>query len=78
MKCKEKTGILQANNLFPDTTTNHLDFSISTHLNRKIAENCLTKITTDSIPSRIEEAHKSNTLAQLSIYNNGFASIYAC
>ncbi len=75
MKCKEKTGILQANNLFPDTTTNHLDFSISTHLNRKIAENCLTKITTDSIPSRIEEAHKSNTLAQLSIYNNGFASI---
>lgn len=74
MKCKEKTGILQANNLFPDTTTNHLDFSISTHLNRKIAENCLTKITTDSIPSRIEEAHKSNTLAQLSIYNNGFAS----
>ena len=74
MKCKEKTGILQANNLFPDTTTNHLDFSISTHLNLKIAENCLTKITTDSIPSRIEEAHKSNTLAQLSIYNNGFAS----
>jgi beta-glucosidase-like glycosyl hydrolase len=74
MKCKEKTGILQANNLFPDTTTNHLDFSISTHLNRKIAENCLTKITTDSIPSRIEKAHKSNTLAQLSIYNNGFAS----
>ncbi len=74
MKCKEKTGILQANNLLPDTTTNHLDFSISTHLNRKIAENCLTKITTDSIPSRIEEAHKSNTLAQLSIYNNGFAS----
>lgn len=74
MKCKEKTGILQANNLFPDTTTNQLDFSISTHLNRKIAENCLTKITTDSIPSRIEKAHKSNTLAQLSIYNNGFAS----
>jgi beta-glucosidase-like glycosyl hydrolase len=74
MKCKEKTGILQANNLFPDTATDHLDFSISTHLNRKIAENCLTKITTDSMLSRIEEAHKSNTLAQLSIYNNGFAS----
>lgn len=73
MKCKEKVGILSDHNILPDTTSS-LDFSISAHLNRKIAENCLTKITTDSKPSRIEEASKSNSLAQLSIYNTSFAN----
>jgi hypothetical protein len=43
-------------------------------LNRKIAESCLTKVKSDSIPFRIQEAKQNKTLAQLSIYNDGFAS----
>ena len=74
MKCKETVGILNGNNLFPDTNSNSIDFSISSALNSKIAENCLTQIITDSIPYRIQEASTTNSLAQLSIYNDGFAT----
>jgi beta-glucosidase-like glycosyl hydrolase len=73
MKCKEKVGILNDQNIFPDTTINNLDFSISADLNRIIAESCLTKVQSDSIPFRIQEASRNNSLAQLSVYNDGFA-----
>ena len=43
-------------------------------MNRKIAESCLTKVKSDSIPFRIQEAKQNKTLAQLSIYNDGFAT----
>ncbi len=74
MKCKEKVGILNGNNLSPDTNSNSIDFSISSNLNLKIAENCLTKVITDTNPARIQEANQNNSLAQLSIYNDGFAT----
>lgn len=74
MKCKEKVGIINGKNIFPDTSNNSIDFSISADLNREIAKNCLTKITTDSNPNRIQEANQSNSLAQLAIYNDSFAT----
>lgn len=73
-KCKEKVGILNENNKFPDTINTHLDFSISASLNQKIAKNCLTKVIIDSNPSRIKEATQNNSIAQLSVYNDGFAT----
>lgn len=73
-KCKEKVGILNHTNILPDLNTTSVDFSISTNLNRKIAENCLTQVLSDTHPSRIQEANQTNSLAQLSIYNDGFAT----
>ena len=73
-KCKEKVGILNHTNTLPDLNTTSVDFSISTNLNRKIAENCLTQVLSDTHPSRIQEANQTNSLAQLSIYNDGFAT----
>jgi hypothetical protein len=73
-KYKEKVGILSDNNQFPDETNASLNFTISTELNRKIAESCLTKVKSDSIPFRIQQADKNNSVAQLSIYKDSFAT----
>jgi beta-glucosidase-like glycosyl hydrolase len=73
MKCKEKVGILN-DNIIPDLSSNRLDFSISANLNRKIAESSLTKVQSDTIPFIIQQANQNKSVAQLSIYNDGFAS----
>lgn len=75
MKCKEKVGILNGNTIFPNTSENSFDFSITTHLNRKIAENCLTKIVMDTDPTRIQKATATDSFAQMSIYNDGFSAL---
>ena len=73
-KYKEKAGILNDNNQFPDETNATLDFTISTNLNRKIAKNCLTKLKSDTISFRIQQAVQNKSVAQLSIYNDSFAT----
>ena len=73
MQCKEKVGLFNRTNPVTPISHNTIDFANSTNLNRKIAENCLTKVKSDSIPFRIQEAKQNKTLAQLSIYNDGFA-----
>ncbi len=73
MKCKEKVGILNGN-IIPDLSSNSLNFSISANLNRKIAESCLTKVKSDSIPFRIQQAEINNSVAQLSVYKDSFAT----
>ena len=73
MQCKEKVGLFNSTNPVTPISNNTIDFSNSANLNRKIAESCLTKVKSDSIPFRIQEAKQNKTLAQLSIYNDGFA-----
>ena len=74
MQCKEKVGLFNSTNPVTPIRHNTIDFTNSTNLNRKIAENCLTKVKSDNIPFRIQEAKQNKTLAQLSIYNDGFAT----
>ena len=73
IQCKEKVGLFNSTNPVTPISNNTIDFSNSANLNRKIAESCLTKVKSDSIPFRIQEAKQNKTLAQLSIYNDGFA-----
>lgn len=73
IQCKEKVGLFNSTNPATPISDNTINFANSANLNRKIAESCLTKVKSDSIPFRIQEAKQNKTLAQLSIYNDGFA-----
>ena len=73
-KCKEQVGIINQNDQLPNQNTIELDFSICDNLNRKIAAHCLTKVKDDTFTGRIHEANQNESLAQLSIYNDGFAN----
>lgn len=74
LKYKEKVGLLEGKSIFPNTTSVDFDFSISEQLNRKIAENCLTKVKSDISFNSIQQAVQNKNFAQLSIYNDGFAN----
>jgi hypothetical protein len=67
-KCKEKAGIVSGRNIFPKVSNTSFDFSKSDDLNRKIAQNCITKVKKDATQSRVLDTAKDKTLAQLSIY----------
>lgn len=71
---KQKAGLFENATIYPDTSQSKIDFSISENLNRKIAEQVLTKVKTDTNTNRIQEAVSNSSLAQLSIYKDGFAS----
>jgi beta-glucosidase-like glycosyl hydrolase len=72
LKYKNKVGLFETSTIFPDTQSK-IDFSISDTLNRKIALFCLTKLKQDTVANRIDNAFQTNSFAQLSIYNDGFA-----
>jgi beta-glucosidase-like glycosyl hydrolase len=66
MKCKQKAGILNGNT----APQGNFDFETTSILNRKIAENCITKITDNNNSTLVFEAQKKNTLAKISIYKD--------
>ena len=71
---KQKAGLFENGSIYPDTSQSKIDFSISENLNRRIAEQILTKVKTDTNTKRIQEAIANNSLAQVSIYKDGFAT----
>ena len=73
-KCKEKVGLLNGNHQFPNNTNTSIDFSGCNHLNQKIAAHCLTKVKSDNTASRIQQAIQNKSFAQVSIYNDSFAT----
>jgi beta-N-acetylhexosaminidase len=66
LKCKNKVGILSGNT----NPIGKFDFKKTNELNRKIAENCITKIRGNNLNSIILDAKKSNKHAKLSIYKS--------
>ena len=66
MKCKQKVGILSGDNL-PEGEFN---FKLTSDINKKIAQNCITKIKDHNSSISIFDAKNRNQLAKLSIYKN--------
>jgi beta-N-acetylhexosaminidase len=64
-KCKQKAGILDKN-----SPIGNLDFETASILNKKIAQNCLTKIKDNRSSEAVFEAKTRNSLAKISIYKN--------
>ncbi len=66
LKLKQKAGII-AGNTQPE---GHFDFEKVSLLNRKIADNCLTKIKDNLSSAALFEAKNQNKLAKISLYKN--------
>jgi hypothetical protein len=66
MKCKKKAGVFDKE----EESTTELDFATASLLNRKIAQNCITKIKDNENTKIVIDASKRGTLAKLSIYKN--------
>lgn len=66
MKCKQKAGIFEGN-IAPQGS---LDFELARILNRKIADNCITKIKDNLNSVNVFEAKNDEKLAKVSLYKN--------
>jgi beta-glucosidase-like glycosyl hydrolase len=66
MKCKQKAGVFDKKK----EAISKLNFSTASILNRKIAQNCITKIKDTEPEDLIFDAAKRGKLAKLSIYQN--------
>ena len=66
MKCKNKVGIISGNT-YPE---GGFDLKKTAHLNREIAENCISSIKGHDVNSIIFEAKNNNKLAKLSVYKS--------
>jgi beta-glucosidase-like glycosyl hydrolase len=66
IKCKQKAGLFNQK----EESTTELDFATASILNRKIAQNCITKIKDNKNTAIVADAAKRGTLAKLSIYKN--------
>jgi len=66
LKCKQKAGILDGN-IAPQ---GNFDFEITSILNRKIADNCITKVKDNHNSLTVFEAKNKNRLAKVSVYKN--------
>ncbi len=66
LKCKNKVGIISGST----NPIGSFDFNKTEELNRKIAENCLTKIKGNTLNSIVFDAKNLNKLAKLSIYKS--------
>jgi beta-N-acetylhexosaminidase len=64
IKCKQKAGILD----YKTPVSISLDFEKASQLNRKIAENCLTKIKGNNNTEAVFEAKTKHKLAKLSLF----------
>jgi beta-glucosidase-like glycosyl hydrolase len=67
MKCKKKAGVFDKEE---EESTTELDFATAALLNRKIAQNCITKIKDNENTKIVIDASKRGTLAKLSIYKS--------
>lgn len=66
IKCKQKAGLFNQK----EESTTELDFATASILNRKIAQNCITKIKDNKNTAIVADAAKRGTLTKLSIYKN--------
>ena len=66
LKCKHKSGILNGNT----SPQGNMDFESASILNRKIANNCITKIKDKLNSLSVFEAKNNHKLAKLSLYKN--------
>ena len=66
MKCKQKVGIIKRTTALEG----NFDFGKTSILNRKIADNCITKIKGSACTQIVFDAKKFNKLAKISIYKN--------
>lgn len=66
LKCKQKAGILDSN----QTISGSFNFKITSDLNKKIAEGCITKIKDNNNTQVVFDAKSRNSLAKISIYKS--------
>jgi len=66
IKCKQKAGILDDNY----TATGNFNFETTTDLNRRIAQNCITKIKDTNNAVTVFDAKNRDNLAKISLYKN--------
>lgn len=66
MKCKQKAGIVEGNT----APEGNIDFDSATILNKKIAENCITKIKDTMNSVHLYEAKNDYKLAKVSLYKS--------
>ena len=69
-KCKKKVGILDGNQVLPDVENTPFDFEITSKLNYKIAQNCITKIKDNHNTVTVFDAKNREDFAKLSIYKS--------
>jgi beta-N-acetylhexosaminidase len=69
-KCKQKAGIVDGKLTLPNLSGSDFDFKITSILNRKIAQNCITKIKDNNNTETVFDAIKRNSLAKISLYKN--------
>lgn len=69
-KCKQKAGIVDGKLRLPNLSKSDFDFEATLVLNRKIAQNCITKIKDSNNTTTVFEAKNRKQLAKLSLYKN--------
>ncbi|MFV5697733.1 glycoside hydrolase family 3 protein [Flavobacterium sp. ZT3R17] len=69
-KCKQKVGIIDGKLPLPNLTESNFDYETTSVLNRKIAQNSITKIKDDNNTITIFDAKNREDLAKLSFYKN--------
>ena len=69
-KCKQKAGIVDKNLSLPEVLNTTFDFDITSKLNFKIAQNCITKIKDNHNTLTVFDAKNREDLAKLSIYKS--------
>ncbi|MBP6180616.1 glycoside hydrolase family 3 N-terminal domain-containing protein [Flavobacterium sp.] len=69
-KCKQKAGIVEGKLLLPNLSESNFDFETTAVLNRKIAQNCITKIKDNHNTVTVFDAKNREDLAKLSFYKN--------
>ncbi|WP_035671436.1 glycoside hydrolase family 3 protein [Flavobacterium sp. 83] len=75
-KCKQKVGIVDAEPLLPNLSKSNFDFETTSVLNRKIAQNCITKIKDNHNTMTVFDAKNREDLAKISFYKNADNSFF--
>ncbi|MFV8376554.1 glycoside hydrolase family 3 protein [Flavobacterium sp. LB1P71] len=69
-KCKQKAGIVDGKLNLPKLSKSDFDFETTSVLNRKIAQNCITKIKDNHNTVTVFDAKNREDLAKISFYKN--------
>lgn len=69
-KCKQKAGIINGEVESSNASEKDFDFETTSSLNRKIAQNCITKIKDNHNSTTVFDAKNRENLAKLSLYKN--------
>lgn len=69
-KCKQKAGITDEKANLPNLSQSDFNFKKTSSLNKKIAQNCITKIKDNNNNVTVFDAKNRDKLAKLSLYKN--------